>query len=769
MKRISLKRKFLVLAAFLCMVVGISAEEVVWTASNNTYRVVKVSASEYRVESIGDAIASVQNSNDLPEVLRTLEKFEGKLTISGKFSNISAFNNNSTKFTSVDLSNLNIVNWDGSENGSAWNFKIADYFNNANTLVLSNYQKSISADPFFNDGLANLHSITFGNGITEIPASCLVNKSSVTSVTIPEGVTSIGSSAFKGTGISSVTLPSTLTSIGAEAFQSTPLTSITIPAAVETLGQGAFNNCTALTTVSFQEKSHVETIEANTFNETNVENITFPTSLKLIKAGAFNECYNLKTMTFPEGITGLTIIGGNAQGGAFSNCTNITDIYIETTDPINCQVDAYPWKITYGQGDPSNQFATIHFPSDMASYYTNLEHALKIEIASDPGRFHDWLMEHVEKANVEPKNGWWQFINAGTNDNSGDPLPGGKFLRTFSDTKYARIVPNGVKAYAITGIEPHDYEVNGEKKKYFTVSMMILDVIPRNTGVILFGEPNATAKGGGGKTLTMTVVSLSDNDGNLDGTTLADGTVVDLSLRRKNWENLAEEHVMFKNYLEPSTVGDEEYTQLQPYKKEGDHGFRYFGFSHYRKSKTGKADESTHGKATKADYDYAGFFRCTNSKIGPGKAYLKLKDDEYTDPEGGEVIIPIDCKTIKYTTKDEQNNTKVVSFYYRDEYDAQNGGWKAWSEDSPYWHVAIWEDKDMFGERDAVTAQPSAQSKFAGEVEIIEDIEEGVATMIIPAPVVDEDGDYYTLQGIKISNPTIGGVYIKNGKKVVIK
>ena len=33
-------------------------------------------------------------------------------------------------------------------------------------------------------------------------------------------------------------------------------------------------------------------------------------------------------MTFPEGIKDLTIIGGNAEGGAFSNCTNITDIYI---------------------------------------------------------------------------------------------------------------------------------------------------------------------------------------------------------------------------------------------------------------------------------------------------------------------------------------------------------------------------------------------------------------------------------------------------------
>ena len=41
---------------------------------------------------------------------------------------------------------------------------------------------------------------------------------------------------------------------------------------------------------------------------------------------------------------------------------------------------------------------------------------------------------------------------------------------------------------------------------------MILDVIPKNTGVILFGEPNTTSKDGTGKTLTMTVISLAEAD-----------------------------------------------------------------------------------------------------------------------------------------------------------------------------------------------------------------------------------------------------------------
>ena len=146
----------------------------------------------------------------------------------------------------------------------------------------------------------------------------------------------------------------------------------------------------------------------------------------------------------------------------------------------------------------------------------------------------------------------------------------------------------------------------------------------------------------------------------------------------------------------------------------------------------------------------------------------KLEDKEFPEPNGGEIIIPWTCQNIKYNVyKEDGSVDKVETFNYRDEYKA-GSGWQSWSEDSPYWHNAIWPLPEMFGERDE--AQATSNAKFAGEVEFVEDEEEGTATMIIPASMVEveEDGDYYTLQGVKVENPT-KGIYIKNGKKVIIK
>lgn len=593
--------------------------------------------------------------------------------------------------------------------------------------------------------------------------------------------------------ITTLKLPKGLKEIPTSAFEGlAKLESVTIPKSVEIIGEKAFQDCVKLKNITFEEVPSVHTFKSNCFARTAFTNFTFPTSIKLIEENAFNECYGLKAMTFPEGIQGLVIKGGNAEGGAFSNCTNITDIYIETENHITCDINGYPWAITYAQGDPSRPTATLHFPDGQAEYYTNLGHPLTIDIASDTGRFHDWLMAHVEEANnASPKNGWWQFINSGSD--TGTPSTEGKFLRTFSDPKYARIVPRGVKAYAVTDVKKN-VDKSTAKHPYYEVSFMILDVIPKNTGVILFGEPNTTSKDGTGKTLTMTVISLAEADKSkgtydavnhiftlsesgeemnlIDGTEVYDASgnhvrTVDLSLRRKNWENLADEHVHFKNYLEPSTVGDAEYTELQPYKKEDDgKAYRYFGFSHYRKSATGKADNSFHGKDSKEAYDYAGFFRCKKSKIGPGKAYLKLEDTEYPEPNGGEIIIPWSCQTIHYNVYKDDGSVDVLSFYYKDEYKAKSG-WQTWTEASPYWHNAIWELPEMFGERDE--NQEAFAAEFKGEI-VFDENEDGTATMIIPASMIEgeEDGDYYTLQGVKVANPS-KGIYIKNGKKVVLK
>ena len=70
----------------------------------------------------------------------------------------------------------------------------------------------------------------------------------MTSVTIPNSVTSIGSSAFSGCrSLTSITIPNSVTSIGGHAFCAcSSLTSITIPNSVKKIYSSAFSGCSKL-------------------------------------------------------------------------------------------------------------------------------------------------------------------------------------------------------------------------------------------------------------------------------------------------------------------------------------------------------------------------------------------------------------------------------------------------------------------------------------------------------------------------------------------
>jgi len=73
----------------------------------------------------------------------------------------------------------------------------------------------------------------------------------LTSVTIPNSVTSIGENAFTGCeGLTSVTIPNSVTSIGDYAFSGCEgLTSVTIGNSVSSIGDDAFFDCTGLTSI----------------------------------------------------------------------------------------------------------------------------------------------------------------------------------------------------------------------------------------------------------------------------------------------------------------------------------------------------------------------------------------------------------------------------------------------------------------------------------------------------------------------------------------
>lgn len=170
----------------------------------------------------------------------------------------------------------------------------------------------------------SLTSVTIPNSVTKIEVESFANCSSLTSVIIPSGVTEIESRTFDGCdSLCSVSLPNGLTTIGTNAFRSCGLTSVTIPDSVTSIKDGAFigNDFTSISL-----PSGVTSIRANTFsNCISLTSITLPNSVTSIGRYAFAGCTSLNSITIPSTIRGL-------GAGAFYS-SGIKTIIIESTTP----------------------------------------------------------------------------------------------------------------------------------------------------------------------------------------------------------------------------------------------------------------------------------------------------------------------------------------------------------------------------------------------------------------------------------------------------
>ena len=111
----------------------------------------------------------------------------------------------------------------------------------------------------------------------------------VTSISVPEGVNSIGRHAFSFCkSLKDISLPESLTSISAEAFFLCRATNIIIPKKVKHIGEQAFLNSSIKT---LEIPSGIEVIEKATFSCCfDLEKVVIPDTVKLIAPDAFWGC-----------------------------------------------------------------------------------------------------------------------------------------------------------------------------------------------------------------------------------------------------------------------------------------------------------------------------------------------------------------------------------------------------------------------------------------------------------------------------------------------
>ena len=210
--------------------------------------------------------------------------------------------------------------------------------------------------------------------------------SNVTSLTLPDSITSIGGSAFEGCeGLTALVLPDNVTEIGGSAFRNcSALTSISVPSGVKTLYSATFSGCTSLTTVTLPEG--LETIESQVFMGCRaLSELEIPDSVVKIGANAFSGCS--ANVTIPAGVTsGLKealVAHGNisavkiAEGSPYALDHGV--LYNETT--LEGTIDVNVTEVTVRDGTTAianNAFAQqtsplekITFPDTLVSIGEN--------------------------------------------------------------------------------------------------------------------------------------------------------------------------------------------------------------------------------------------------------------------------------------------------------------------------------------------------------------------------------------------------------------
>ena len=156
----------------------------------------------------------------------------------------------------------------------------------SNDLLYENYEvNTLNMKAYSDSSLQPINIPNYGIGIT--------------SVTIPNSVTTIGSGAFHSNQLTSVTIPNSVTTIGNSAFENNQLTSLVLGNGVTSLkGRSFYNN--QLTSVTIPNS--VTEISYMAFCSNQITEVNFPTTPLRLSCSAFERNPISDTLEYPSNV-----------------------------------------------------------------------------------------------------------------------------------------------------------------------------------------------------------------------------------------------------------------------------------------------------------------------------------------------------------------------------------------------------------------------------------------------------------------------------------
>ena len=282
-----------------------------------------------------------------------------------------------------------------------------------------------------------------------------------------------------------------------------------------------------------------------------------------------------------------------------------------------------------------------------------------------------------------------------------------RFIRTYSNDKPMNPVNDNVEIYEVYKyVKPEGGDADNIYERG-TVHLRRLKYVPANVGVVLIGVvPDGNYEDG--QTLKFSLLERTEESVGPDGDYREVWTNSDKYIAKGNQWN---------NYLVPTVTAENDLGNAKV-DESGKITYRYFGLGNYYRTNYHKSL----GKDDTQE-DYIGFFRFTaNGRSGANKAYLSIPANAEVDNRRGETYGYIDY------------NGQLLGNKYND------------------------------GSESIMPAQ------FAKMALVFDDLVDGNETTGIKELETKKmnNNKYYNLQGIEIAHP-VKGIYIHNGKKIIVK